>query len=159
MFLGAWHGRRALAIGVTSAIAVGTFILNAFAATVDGFAWAARLSPFFYPGQPSAATASTSVTLEFIALATLARSRRWPRSTDEREDLTWLDSRRGMSPSPRPARSSRRGVVIPRRSSSGCRTRKTSAVVNASSSAMMRMLHRNAQLMGDGGEREVGVAT
>lgn len=50
MFLGAWQGRRALAIGVTSAIAVGTFILNAFAATVDGFAWAARLSPFFYYG-------------------------------------------------------------------------------------------------------------
>jgi ABC-2 type transport system permease protein len=50
MFLGAWHGRRALAIGVTSALAVGTFILNAFAPTVDGFAWAARLSPFFYYG-------------------------------------------------------------------------------------------------------------
>ena len=66
MFLGAWHGRRALAIGVTSAIAVGTFILNAFAATVDGFAWAARLSPFFYYGTAfRSATASTSVTLEF----------------------------------------------------------------------------------------------
>jgi ABC-2 type transport system permease protein len=50
MFLGAWHGRRALAIGVTSALAVGTFILNAFAPTVEGFAWAARLSPFFYYG-------------------------------------------------------------------------------------------------------------
>lgn len=50
MFLGAWRGRRALALGITSALAVGTFILNAFAPTVDGFAWAARLSPFFYYG-------------------------------------------------------------------------------------------------------------
>ena len=50
LFLGAWRGRRALAIGVTSALAVGTFILNAFAPTVEGFAWAARLSPFFYYG-------------------------------------------------------------------------------------------------------------
>jgi len=50
MFLGAWRGRRAVAIGVTSALAVGTFILNAFAPTVDGFEWAARLSPFFYYG-------------------------------------------------------------------------------------------------------------
>ena len=50
MFLGAWRGRRALAIGVTSALAVGTFILSAFAPTVEGFAWAARLSPFFYYG-------------------------------------------------------------------------------------------------------------
>ncbi|HEX6580779.1 MAG TPA: ABC transporter permease subunit [Actinomycetota bacterium] len=50
MFLGASRGRRALAIGVTSALAVGTFILNAFAPTVDGFQWAARLSPFFYYG-------------------------------------------------------------------------------------------------------------
>jgi len=50
MVLGAWRGRRALAIGVTSALAVGTFILNAFASTVDGFEWAARLSPFFYYG-------------------------------------------------------------------------------------------------------------
>jgi ABC-2 type transport system permease protein len=50
MFLGAWRGRRSLAIGITSALAVGTFILNAFAPTVEGFAWAARLSPFFYYG-------------------------------------------------------------------------------------------------------------
>jgi ABC-2 type transport system permease protein len=50
MFLGAWRGRRALAIGITSALAVGTFILNAFAPTIEGFAWAARLSPFFYYG-------------------------------------------------------------------------------------------------------------
>lgn len=50
MFLGAWRGRRSLAIGVTAALAVGTFILNAFAPTVEGFAWAARLSPFFYYG-------------------------------------------------------------------------------------------------------------
>lgn len=50
MLLGAWRGRRSFAIGVTAALAVGTFILNAFAPSVEGFAWAARLSPFFYYG-------------------------------------------------------------------------------------------------------------
>ena len=50
MFLGAWSGRRSFAIGVTAALAVGTFILNAFAPTVEGITWAARLSPFFYYG-------------------------------------------------------------------------------------------------------------
>jgi ABC-2 type transport system permease protein len=50
MFLGAWRGRRSSAIGVAAALAVGTFILNAFAPTVEGFVWAARLSPFFYYG-------------------------------------------------------------------------------------------------------------
>ena len=52
MLLGRWLGRRALAIGITSALAVGSYLLNAFAPAVEGFAWAARLSPFFYTGSP-----------------------------------------------------------------------------------------------------------
>ncbi|HET9671794.1 MAG TPA: ABC transporter permease subunit [Actinomycetota bacterium] len=50
MFLGSWRGRRGLAIGVTAAIAVAAFLIDAFAPAVDGLEWAARLSPFYYYG-------------------------------------------------------------------------------------------------------------
>jgi ABC-2 type transport system permease protein len=48
MLLGSWRGRKSLAIGVTSALAVGAFLLDAFASAVHGIAWASRLSPFHY---------------------------------------------------------------------------------------------------------------
>jgi beta-exotoxin I transport system permease protein len=74
MFLGAWRGRRSLAIGLTAALAVGTFILNAFAPTVEGFAWAARLSPFFYYGNslPLRNGLHVGHALVLVALATVA---------------------------------------------------------------------------------------
>ena len=74
MFLGAWRGRRSLAIGVTAALAVGTFILNAFAPTVEGFAWAARLSPFFYYGNslPLRNGLHVGHAVVLVALATVA---------------------------------------------------------------------------------------
>ena len=50
LLLGAWRGRKSLAIGLTSALAVGAFLLDAFASAVDGIAWAGRLSPFHYYG-------------------------------------------------------------------------------------------------------------
>lgn len=51
MFLGSWFGRRGLAVGVTAAIAVGTFLLDAFAPAVNGLEWAAELTPFYYYGE------------------------------------------------------------------------------------------------------------
>lgn len=49
--LGSWLGRRTLAIAVTAGLAVGTFLLDAFAPAVDGLTWAAKLSPFYYYGE------------------------------------------------------------------------------------------------------------
>jgi ABC-2 type transport system permease protein len=51
MLLGCWLGRRGLAIGATSAAAVATFLLDAFAPAVEGMAWAERLTPFHYYGE------------------------------------------------------------------------------------------------------------
>lgn len=48
LFLGCWRGRRGLAIGITAGLAVATFLLDAFAPAVDGFEWAAKLTPFYY---------------------------------------------------------------------------------------------------------------
>jgi ABC-2 type transport system permease protein len=49
--LGAWLGRRTFAIAVTSGLAVATFLLDAFAPAVEGFAWAAKVTPFYYYGE------------------------------------------------------------------------------------------------------------
>jgi ABC-2 type transport system permease protein len=51
LFVGCWWGRRALAIGITASLAVGTFLLDAFAPTVHGFEWMAKLTPFYYYGE------------------------------------------------------------------------------------------------------------
>jgi ABC-2 type transport system permease protein len=51
MLLGSALGRRGLAIGITAAVAVGTFLLDAFAPAVEGLAWAAKLTPFYYYGE------------------------------------------------------------------------------------------------------------
>jgi beta-exotoxin I transport system permease protein len=51
MFLGCWLGRRGLAMGVTAALAVATFLLDAFSPAVDGLEWAARVTPFYYYGE------------------------------------------------------------------------------------------------------------
>ena len=50
MLFGCWWGRRSLAIAATASLAVGTFLLDAFAPAVDGAAWAAELTPFYYYG-------------------------------------------------------------------------------------------------------------
>ena len=49
--LGAWSGRRTLSIALSASVAVGTFLLDAFAPAVEGLDWAARLSPFYYYGE------------------------------------------------------------------------------------------------------------
>jgi ABC-2 type transport system permease protein len=49
--LGAWLGRRSLAIAVASGLAVATFLLDAFAPAVEELAWAAKLTPFYYYGE------------------------------------------------------------------------------------------------------------
>jgi ABC-2 type transport system permease protein len=51
MLLGALRGRRGFAIGVTAAVAVGTFLVDAFAPAVEGLGWAAELTPFYYYGE------------------------------------------------------------------------------------------------------------
>jgi ABC-2 type transport system permease protein len=51
MLVGCWWGRRSLAIAVTASLAVGTFLLDAFAPAVDGAEWAAQLTPFYYYGE------------------------------------------------------------------------------------------------------------
>lgn len=51
MLLGCWLGRRGLAMGVTAAVAVATFLLDAFAPAVNGLEWAAKLTPFYYYGE------------------------------------------------------------------------------------------------------------
>jgi ABC-2 type transport system permease protein len=50
LLLGAWLGRKSLAIAVTSALAVATFLLDAFAPAVEGLAWAEKVTPFHYYG-------------------------------------------------------------------------------------------------------------
>jgi ABC-2 type transport system permease protein len=51
LLLGALRGGRTLAIAVTAALAVATFLLDAFAPAVEGLTWAAKLSPFYYYGE------------------------------------------------------------------------------------------------------------
>jgi ABC-2 type transport system permease protein len=51
MMFGCWWGRRSLAIAVTASLAVGTFLLDAFAPAVDGAEWVAQLTPFYYYGE------------------------------------------------------------------------------------------------------------
>lgn len=51
MLLGCLWGRRSVAIAVTASLAVGTFLLDAFAPAVRGAEWAAELTPFYYYGE------------------------------------------------------------------------------------------------------------
>jgi len=46
--VGAWTGRRALAIGVASGIGAATYLIDALAPTLDAVAWLQKLSPFYY---------------------------------------------------------------------------------------------------------------
>jgi ABC-2 type transport system permease protein len=46
--LGAWRGRRSLAIAGASGLAVATFLLDAFAPAVEGLSWVAKLTPFYF---------------------------------------------------------------------------------------------------------------
>ena len=48
LFLGCLRGSRALATGVTSALAVGTFLLNALAPSIAGIEFLEKASPFYY---------------------------------------------------------------------------------------------------------------
>lgn len=46
--IGAWTGRRALAIGLASGVAGATYLFDVLAASVDAVAWLQKLSPFYY---------------------------------------------------------------------------------------------------------------
>jgi ABC-2 type transport system permease protein len=49
--LGCWLGRRSLAIVLSAAVAVATFLLDAFAPAVEGLGWVQKLTPFYYYGE------------------------------------------------------------------------------------------------------------
>jgi ABC-2 type transport system permease protein len=46
--VGAGTGRRSLAIGVTSGVAAGSYLIDVLAVSVDGLGWLQRLSPFYH---------------------------------------------------------------------------------------------------------------
>jgi ABC-2 type transport system permease protein len=74
LLLGCWLGRRGLAMGITAAIAVASYLVNAFAPAVGGLAWAARLSPFYYftEGPPLAQGLNPAHAAVLIAIAAVA---------------------------------------------------------------------------------------
>jgi ABC-2 type transport system permease protein len=74
MVLGCWLARRGLAIGITAALAVATYLLNAFAPAVEGLGWAAKLSPFFYymDGPPLAEGLNVAHAVVLVAIAAAA---------------------------------------------------------------------------------------
>jgi ABC-2 type transport system permease protein len=46
--IGAWSGRRSLAIGVASGLAAATYVVDVLAPSVEAIAWLQKLSPFYY---------------------------------------------------------------------------------------------------------------
>ena len=74
MLLGCWLGRRGLAIGITSALAVASYLVNAFAPAVEGIEWAAKLTPFYYftEGPPLAEGLDPAHSAVLAGIATVA---------------------------------------------------------------------------------------
>jgi ABC-2 type transport system permease protein len=46
--VGAGSGRRGLAVGITTAVAAGSYLIDVLALSVGGIAWLQRLTPFYY---------------------------------------------------------------------------------------------------------------
>jgi ABC-2 type transport system permease protein len=72
MLIGSWFGRRGPANGFTASLAVGTFLLEAFAPAVEGLGWAAKLSPFYYYGESLPIRNGVQVTHAAILVAVAA---------------------------------------------------------------------------------------
>ena len=48
LFLGCWRGKRGMAVGITSAVAVATYLLDILAPSMSALKPAQELSPFYY---------------------------------------------------------------------------------------------------------------
>jgi ABC-2 type transport system permease protein len=83
--VGAGTGRRGLAVGVTTALAAGSYLIDVLALSVGGITWLQRLTPFYYYRaseplvnglDPLHAVVLASITPIAIAVGTWAFDRR-----------------------------------------------------------------------------------
>lgn len=85
--VGAASGRRALATGVATALAAGTYLVDVLALSVDGLGWLQRLSPFFYYRDPSVLTTGLDALAAGVLLAVAAVALGVALGAFERRDL------------------------------------------------------------------------